>query len=380
MRRWLMLGFQLQQRHASPYAPIPEEPRRRCLLQQAELPEGQGGVPVPTESAGRYGGSEAAPGPRPPPPRAPPRLSGGRSGRESGHRHPHVTSSQHPNSGEAAGGAGRGGDARCRPDPAAPRLRSPFQTEPPFPRPRGCKDQETRPGARPQLPGSGGTQRPRRAAHLGPDRGSPPRAGPEERPAPGTAPPRKGAAAAGGLLLPCPAASPPRPACWESYLRRPPTILPPLPRGCEPGRGQPAEPLLPKRAPDRHRQRLPPRGGAPPDPRHPPPGAGARPQRPSPLLRQAAGGISPTSDAPPKCCPRRGEGGREGGRGATPVTDPEAGRVAGPAACLPGGPGNKFLRSGHGGQCGLATTLLFAFTPEIDFPPHPPPRSGAAPG
>lgn len=304
--------------------------------------------------------------------RHPPGPSRGQAARESRYKQPQITSSQHryrewQGCWRSRERSRRRGDARCRPDPAPPRCTLCLKPSP-FPRClRGCKDQQTRRRGRSTPAPAAGRARSAAPPAQGsprPQRGSAPQAGPAERPAPGTAPPRTGTVCV-GVLLACPRrAAPPlpflvppagRPTCTAP--RRPPTFLPPLPRGWKPGREQPPERSSPSapRTGTGSTSYLPPTDpqGAPPDPWHPlARGLQCDPcaVRLSPLLYQAAGGIPPTSDLPFKVLPKA----EEGQRGAAPVSDPEAGRVAGIAARLPGGPSvcksNKFLRSGHDGH------------------------------
>lgn len=130
--------------------------------------------------------------------------------------------------------------------------------------------------------------------------------------------------------------------------------------------------------PARAGPRAPPRTRPGPAPQ--PMGTTEQPQRPSPLLRQAAGAISPTSDLPSKCCLRRG---KERGKGERLLPPPP--RKEGSPSRPPAHPGdrapaeaiNPALRTRRTRV--LATLLLFVFTSEIDFPPHPG-RAPAAPG
>lgn len=158
--------------------------------------------------------------------------------------------------------------------------------------------------------------------------------------------------------------------------RRHRSLCPSCPRGAQrercrhrPGPARPGRSsrpaLLPELAPAPHRSL---------------PGTPEQPQRPSPLLRQAAGGIAPTSDLPSKRCPRRG---KERGKGERLLPPPP--RQEGSPSRPPAHPGerapaeaiNSALRTRRTRV--LATLLLFVFTSKIDFPPHPG-RAPAAPG
>lgn len=231
-------------RLAEPYARISQGPGRH-RLPRAELSEAQVGFfpscpsfkavavgqrrPQPPGSP-RPGASSSLPplrhrtGARPAAPADEPQGT-------AVYQEPQITSFQHWNGGKAAGGAGRGkaGEVTPAADP----------TPSPFPRcPRAVKTSRLgEASAASQL-------RDGRAAPLA----SPPQAGPEEQPAPGTAPPGGGR---GGCSCPVPvgrrrhfpSSSRLLGARRVSYLRRPTTssFLPPPPRACKPGRELPTE-------------------------------------------------------------------------------------------------------------------------------------------
>lgn len=276
--------------------------------------------------------------PRVPPRRQrhPPGPSRGQAARESRYKQPQITSSQHryrewQGCWRSRERSRRRGDARCRPDPAPPRCTLCLKPSP-FPRClRGCKDQQTRRRGRSTPAPAAGRARSAAPPAQGsprPQRGSAPQAGPAERPAPGTAPPRTGTVCV-GVLLACPRrAAPPlpflvppagRPTCTAP--RRPPTFLPPLPRGWKPGREQPPERSSPSapRTGTGSTSYLPPTDpqGAPPDPWHPlARGCSATPvpfaSHRSSIRRREE--FLPPAIFPSKCCPRRRrDRGREGG-------------------------------------------------------------------
>lgn len=161
------------------------------------------------------------------------------------------------------------------------------------------------------------------------------------------------------------AASFPRPACWETYLHRPPPT-PHLPSSLpSPGAGSRGGSSLPRAPPQAHPEpapaapptsRLLTPGELPLTPGIPWPGAAVQPLCRSPLTAPLSGGGRNSSHQRSSLqSAAQGGGGTEGGKGgAAPASDPEAGRVAGIAARLPGGPSvcksNKFLGSGHDGH------------------------------
>lgn len=308
---------------------------------------------------GRYGGSEGFPGVSIPPPPPAPTQPLRRTGRE-GERIRATANylfgapKQRQCSQRSGERRRRKGDARCRPDPAPPRRFKPS----PFPRClRGCKDQQTRRGAR---------SRPPAPAGRAPGAASPARCSPRPGrriPSPGgsggAASARHGPAeergGGGGRgwgappALPCrfPSSSrllgdlpaPAPPSTPPAFLLPPPGLLS---RGGGSLPSAPPQTHPPHPAPGRHRQRLPPAApqeGFPPTPGVPRRGQERGPRRPSPLLSvERREEFLPPAIFPFEVLPKAGAGGREREKGgAAPATDPQAGRVAGPAAYLPGG-------------------------------------------